>query len=80
MTQTVEHTDTFDVCDGDTRHKIHEYTVFTHSVAGGIPRKAPADRYYKTAKGASVSHQQHKTFKLPGVAVWLERCDTDGGK
>lgn len=80
MTQTVEHTDTFDVCDGDTRHTIHEYTVFRHSVAGGIPRKILADRRYKTAKGDIVSHQEHKRFQFPGVSVWLERCDTDGAK
>lgn len=80
MTQTVEHTDTFDVCDGDTRHTIHKYTVFVHSVAGGILRKTLADRHYRTAKGGSVSHQQHKRFKFSGVDVWLERCDTDDAK
>lgn len=80
MTQTVEHTDTFDVCDGDTRHTIHEYTAFVHSVAGGIPRKTPADRHYRTAEGGSVSHQQHKRFQFSGVDVWLERCDTDDAK
>lgn len=75
MAQTTEHTSTFELCDGDTRHIVHEHTIFNHSHAGGIPRKTPADRKYKTPSGQPVGHRNHKEFQIPGCDAWLPRCD-----
>lgn len=74
MAQTKEHTSTFTVCDGAAEHTVHEFTIFNHSNAGGIPRKTPADREYKTSAGQHVGHRNHKEFQLPGSDAWLPRC------
>jgi hypothetical protein len=75
MTQTTEHTATFDVCDGNSRHAIYEYTIFNHSNAGGIQRKTPADCHYKTSTGNNVGHMNHNQFQLPGSNLWLSKCN-----
>jgi hypothetical protein len=75
MTQETDPSRTFSVCDqNDNRHEVHEFTVFNVSNAGGIPRRTPADKFYRTASGENVGHQGHNLFQLPGSQDWLAEC------